>query len=146
MWYETPDVIEACKAARILTMGTATTPREAMALEAAGIDCIVTSGFEAGGHKGSFLESAEASLTGTFALIPQVVDQVSIPVIAVGGIADARGVAAALALGAHGVQIGTAFLACRESAANHLHREALFSQRSGQTTLTVRRSNVLLRL
>lgn len=129
-------VINACKSAGILTMGTATTPREARALEDAGIDCIVASGFEAGGHKGSFLDSAEASLTGIFSLIPQVVDQVRLPVIAAGGVADARGVAAALALGAHAVQIGTAFLACDESAASAPHRKALFENSSVSTTLT----------
>lgn len=129
-------VMAACKALGILTMGTATTAQEAKALENAGVDCIVASGFEAGGHKGSFLRSAEESLTGTFSLIPQVVDHVAIPVIAAGGIADARGVAAALALGAHGVQIGTAFLACKESAASAPHRKALWESHSGSTTLT----------
>jgi nitronate monooxygenase len=129
-------IIAACKSLGILTMGTATTAQEAKALENAGVDCIVASGFEAGGHKGSFLRSAEESLTGTFSLIPQVVDQVGIPVIAAGGVVDARGVAAALALGAHGVQIGTAFLACKESAASSPHRKALSESHSGSTTLT----------
>lgn len=129
-------ILEACKALGILTMGTATTVQEARALEAAGVDCIVASGFEAGGHKGSFLEPAHASLTGIFSLIPQIADQVAIPVIAAGGIADARGVAAALALGAHGLQIGTAFLACKESAASPGHRKALREHQSMATTLT----------
>lgn len=129
-------ILAACKSLGILTMGTATTAQEAIVLEAAGVDCIVASGFEAGGHKGSFLRTAEESLTGTFSLIPQVVDQVRIPVIAAGGVADARGVAAALALGAHGVQIGTAFLACKESAASLPHRKALCASQSESTTLT----------
>jgi nitronate monooxygenase len=129
-------VLAACRSLGILTMGTATTVQEAMALEAAGVDCVVASGFEAGGHKGSFLRSAEESLTGIFSLIPQVVDQVAIPVIAAGGVADARGVAGALALGAHGVQIGTAFLACKESAATATHRKALRTGYAGSTTLT----------
>lgn len=129
-------ILAACQSLGILTMGTATTVQEAKALEAAGVDCIVVSGFEAGGHKGSFLKSAEESLTGLFSLIPQVVDQVRIPVIAAGGVADARGVAAALALGADGVQIGTAFLACQESAASVPHRKALRAGQSISTTLT----------
>lgn len=129
-------ILAACKSLGILTMGTATTVQEARALEEAGVDCVVASGFEAGGHKGSFLKSAHASLTGIFSLIPQIVDQVAIPVIAAGGIADARGVAAALALGAHGVQIGTAFLACKESAASPSHRKALTDRQSTATTLT----------
>jgi nitronate monooxygenase len=129
-------VLAACRSSGIVTMGTATSAQEAKALEAAGVDCIVASGFEAGGHKGSFLRSAEESLTGIFSLIPQVVDQVAIPVIAAGGVADARGVAATLALGAHGVQMGTAFLACKESAATATHRNALRTGYAGSTTLT----------
>lgn len=134
-------VMAACQSLGILTMGTATTALEAKALEAkaleaAGVDCIVASGFEAGGHKGSFLRTAEESLTGIFSLIPQVIDQVRIPVIAAGGVADARGVAAALVLGAHGVQIGTAFLACKESAASVPHRKALWASYGQSTTLT----------
>jgi nitronate monooxygenase len=107
-----------------------TTVEEAVAAEAAGADVIVASGFEAGGHRGSFLGSAEASLTGTFALIPQVADAVRIPVVAAGGIADGRGIAAALTLGADGVQIGTAFLATEESGAPAIHKEALHQARA----------------
>jgi len=91
----------------IITIGTATTPDEALALEQAGVNLVVASGFEAGGHRGSFLRSSEDSLTGTISLVPQTVDAVRIPVIAAGGIADARGIAAAFALGAEGVQMGT---------------------------------------
>ena len=101
-------------------------------MQNAGVDVIVASGFEAGGHRGSFLRPSEESLTGTFALVPQVADVVDVPVVAAGGIADARGVVAALALGADGVQMGTAFLACEESGASEHHREAL-AGRQGQT-------------
>jgi nitronate monooxygenase len=106
-----------------------------MALQEANADVIVASGFEAGGHRGSFLAAAEDSLTGTFSLVPQVVDRVSVPVVAAGGIADARGIAAALALGAEGAQLGTAFLACEESGATALHRQTLLSGKS-RTALT----------
>jgi nitronate monooxygenase len=130
------EILDECRAKGIVLIGTATTPDEAVELEKAGVDIIVASGFEAGGHRGSFLRAAEDSLTGTFSLVPQIVDRVSVPVVAAGGIADARGIAAALALGAEGVQIGTAFLACEESGANPLHREALLSGKAGKTALT----------
>jgi nitronate monooxygenase len=97
---------------------------------------VIASGFEAGGHRGSFLRSAQDSLTGTFSLVPQTVDAVKVPVVAAGGIADARGIAAAFALGAEGVQMGTVFLACEESGAHPLHREAILTGRAGQTALT----------
>ena len=117
-------------------MGAATTVDEAVALERAGVDIVVASGFEAGGHRPSFLRSPEASLTGLFSLVPQISDAIDIPLIAAGGIADGRGIAAALDLGAEGVQIGTAFLACEESNAPPAHREALLGPRSGHTLLT----------
>jgi nitronate monooxygenase len=117
-------------------IGTATTVDEAIALEQAGVDVIAASGFEAGGHRGSFLQPSEDSLTGTMALVPQVVDAVRLPVVAAGGIGDARGIVAAFALGAEGVQMGTAFLACEESGANTLHRKALLSGQAKQTALT----------
>jgi nitronate monooxygenase len=120
----------------VVLIGTATTVDEAIALERAGVDVIAASGFESGGHRGSFLQSSEDSLTGTMALTPQVVDAVKVPVVAAGGIGDARGIVAAFALGAEGVQIGTAFLACEESGANALHRKALLSGRAKQTALT----------
>ncbi|MCK1445257.1 nitronate monooxygenase [Bradyrhizobium sp. 2] len=131
-----PSILLECRAHDITTLGTATTPDEAVALDAAGVDCIVASGFEAGGHRGAFLRPAEDSLIGTFALIPQVVDRVKVPVIAAGGIGDARGIRAALALGAQGVQIGTAFLACEESNASQSHRELLFDQSARDTVLS----------
>ena len=132
-----PDwALDECRAKGIITIGTATTVDEALALERAGLDLIVASGFEAGGHRGSFLRSAEQSLTGTFSLVPQMVDAVRVPVIAAGGIADARGLAAAMLLGASGVQIGTAFLACDESNAPPLHKTALRSPAARTTMLT----------
>jgi nitronate monooxygenase len=130
------EVLDECRANRIVTFGTATTPEEGAALQEAGVDAIIASGFEAGGHRGSFLRAAEDSLTGTFSLVPQIVDKVIVPVIAAGGIADARGVVAALALGAEAVQIGTAFLACEESGAGVLHRETLRGRTAGHTALT----------
>jgi nitronate monooxygenase len=108
-----------------ITVGTATTPEEAVALERAGIDAVVAQGFEAGGHRGGFLTRPDLALVGTLALVPQVVDAVEIPVLAAGGIADGRGIAAALALGAAGVQLGTAFIRCPESGASAEHRAAL---------------------
>src|SRR6202790_4294844 len=130
------EILEECRTKGIVTIGAATTPDEAAALQEAGVDAIVASGFEAGGHRGSFLRSAEDSLTGTLSLVPQIVDKVKVPVIAAGGIADARGVIAALALGAEGVQMGTVFLACEESGASLLHRQALRGKKAGHTALT----------
>ncbi|HKH48761.1 MAG TPA: nitronate monooxygenase, partial [Thermoanaerobaculia bacterium] len=115
-------------------VGTATTPDEAEALEENGADLVCASGFEAGGHRGSFLRPAEQSLTGTLALVPQVVSAVRVPVLAAGGIADGRGVAAALVLGAAAAQIGTAFLMCRESGASDLHRAALADRTCARRT------------
>jgi nitronate monooxygenase len=130
------EILDECNHLGIVTMGTATTPEEAIALDAAKVDLIVASGFEAGGHRGSFLRSSERSLTGGIALIPQVVDAVQAPVVAAGGIADARGLVAAFALGAEAVQIGSAFLACDESGASTRHRAALFAQDGAYTDLT----------
>ena len=130
------EILEECRARGIFTVGTATTPEEAVALEQAGVDAIVASGFEGGGHRGSFLRSAEDSLTGTISLVPRIVDLVDVPVIAAGGIADGRGIVAALALGADAVQMGTVFLACKESGASALHRDALLGEQAGHTSLT----------
>jgi nitronate monooxygenase len=136
--YGVPDaaLIERCRTAGIRVIGTATTVDEARALDAAGVDIIVATGSEAAGHRVSFLRAAEDSLVGTISLVPRVVDAVRAPVIAAGGIADGRGVAAALALGASAAQIGTAFLACDESAANPPHRASLWSVDAEDTTLT----------
>jgi nitronate monooxygenase len=130
------EILDECHRQGIVTIGTATTPDEAVALERAGVDVVVASGFEAGGHRGSFLRAAEDSLTGTISLVPQVVDAVEIPVVAAGGIADARGIVAAFALGAEGVQMGTVFLAAEESGASALHREAILSGGASRTSLT----------
>lgn len=130
------EILTACAKNNIVTLGTATTLEEALALESAGVDAIVATGFEAGGHRVSFLQSAEASLTGIFALIPMIADRVKIPVVAAGAIADGRGIAAALTLGADAAQIGTAFLACEESNATPAHKAKLLSKDSHQTVLT----------
>ena len=121
------EILQECRANEITTIGTATTVEEARLLEENGVDAIVASGFEAGGHRGSFLEPAEDSFTGTFSLVPQISDSIRTPVIAAGGIGDARGVIAALALGAEGIQMGTAFLGSEESGASALHRNALLA-------------------
>jgi nitronate monooxygenase len=128
-------ILAAFRDAGIVTLGTATTPDEAVALDEAGIDIVVASGAEAGGHRGAFLAPAEESLVGTLPLVRIAVSEVQAPVIAAGGIADARGVAAALALGAEGVQIGTAFLATDESGARPEHKAALLDG-ARRTTLT----------
>src|SRR5438132_1133451 len=130
------EVLDECRTNRIVTIGTATTPEEGAALQEAGVDAIVASGFEAGGHRGSFLRAAEDSLTGTLSLVPQIVDIVDVTVIAASCIADARGVVAALALGAEAVQMGTVFLACEDSGASLLHRQALRGKKAGHTALT----------
>lgn len=130
------EILDECKGKNIVTMGVATTPEEAIALEDAGVDTIAASGFEGGGHRGSFLRRAEDSLIGTFSLVPRVVDAVQVPVVAAGGIADARGIVAALALGAEGVMMGTAFLQFEESGSSPVHREALLSEDAKQTALT----------
>lgn len=129
----------------IRLIGTATTVAEAVALEDGGVDAVVATGMEAAGHRVSFLRAPEESLVGTFALVPQVADAVSIPVIAAGAIADRRGVAAALALGADGVQVGTAFLRTRQSAANDAHRAAIDETAAEESVLTRAMSGRLAR-
>ena len=130
------EILEECRRQGIVTIGTATTRDEAIALEKADVDVVVASGFEAGGHRGSFLRSSEGSLTGTISLVPQIADAVGVPIVAAGGIADARGIVAAFVLGAEGVQMGTVFLACEESGASWLHREAILSGKARRTSLT----------
>jgi nitronate monooxygenase len=127
-------LLAACRERGIVTIGTAITLDEAVALDEAGVDMIVASGMEAGGHRGAFLAPAEDSLVGTMALVRAAAAAVRAPVIAAGGIADANGVAAALALGAEGVQVGTAFLATEESGATPEHRELLFAARRTRLT------------
>ena len=124
------------KAQRTYLMGTATTVDEARQLERAGVDAVIAQGSEAGAHRGTFAVPAEEALIGTVALVPQVVDAVRVPVIASGGVMDGRGLVAALALGASAVQMGTAFLACKEAGTNAAHREALKRERESRTTLT----------
>ena len=110
----------------VVLMGTATTPDEAVELERAGVAVIVAQGAEAGGHRGTFIGSFDDGLVGLVSLVPQIVDAVSVPVVASGGIVDGRGIAAALALGAEGAQLGTAFLFCFESGATQAWRRALW--------------------
>jgi len=124
------------KAAGCRVLCSATTPAEAVALEQAGVDAVIAQGTEAGGHRGMFLTEDLAAQVGTFALVPQVVDAVKVPVIATGGIADARGIAAAFALGASGVQIGTAYLRCPEAKISATHRAALSAARADSTVMT----------
>ena len=115
---------------------SATTIEEARWLEAQGVDAIVAQGLEAGGHRGIFLSEDLSTQVGTFALLPQIVREVKVPVIAAGGIADAKGVAAAMALGAAGVQVGTAYLLCPEATTSAIHRAALKSKAAHHTALT----------
>ena len=115
---------------------SATTVDEARWLEARGVDAIIAQGFEAGGHRGMFLSDELSTQTGTLALVPQIVQTVAVPVIAAGGIADAKGVAAALALGAAGVQVGTAYLLCPEATTSPVHRASLRSEAARHTAVT----------
>ena len=130
------DTMKRIKQSGAVVLSSATTVAEARKLEAAGADAIIAQGFEAGGHRGTFTKGDGAGLIGTMALVPQVVDAVSVPVIAAGGIADGRGIAAAFALGASGVQMGTAFLGCPEAAVPEVHRSALHGAADEDTRLT----------
>lgn len=131
-----PAILDACRRRGIVTIGAATTIAEARALDEAAVDLIVATGFEAGGHRPSFLARAEDSLMGTLALTPLVASRVKAPVIAAGGLGDGRALRAVLGLGAQAGQLGTAFLACEESGATPEHRAILFSDRALATTLT----------
>jgi nitronate monooxygenase len=130
------DLLARVKASGAKILSSATTVEEARWLEARGVDAIIAQGLEAGGHRGIFLTQDLSTQLGTFALLPQVVKNVKLPVIAAGGIADARCVAAALALGAAGVQIGTAYLLCPEATTSAVHRAALKSEAARHTALT----------
>src|SRR5712691_2240627 len=128
-----PGLVKKVKAAGAPILSSATTAAEARWLEAHGADAIIAQGYEAGGHRGMFLTQDIAAQVGTFALIPQIVDVVKVPVIAAGGIGDARGISAAFALGASGVQIGTGYLHCPEAKISAPHRAALKSAHDDDT-------------
>jgi nitronate monooxygenase len=130
------DLLMRVKAAGCAVLASATTVAEARWLEARGVDAVVAQGYEAGGHRGMFLSDDLAAQVGTFALMPQVVDAVKVPVIAAGGITDARGIAAAFALGAAAVQIGTAFLFTPEAKISPPYRAALDEARDDGTAVT----------
>jgi len=131
-----PSLLRRVKAAGCIVMSSATIVREAIWLEENGADVIIAQGAEAGGHRGMFLTENIAEQPGTFALVPQVVDAVKVPVIAAGGIADGRGIAAAFALGASAVQIGTAYLRCPESKVIAPARAALAQALDDSTVIT----------
>jgi nitronate monooxygenase len=135
-----PALLARVKAAGCRVMSSATTVEEALWLEAGGVDAIIAQGYEAGGHRGMFLAteltSAIVSQPSTLPLVPQIADAVSVPVIAAGGIADGRGIAAAFALGAAGAQLGTAYLLCPEAATPPLYRDALRHARGDATLMT----------
>lgn len=130
------DLLARARALGSKILASATTVDEARWLEARGVDAIIAQGIEAGGHRGIFLSEDLSTQVGTFALLPQIVLAVKVPVIAAGGIADANGVSAAMALGAAGVQIGTAYLLCLEATTSAVHRAALKSEAARHTALT----------
>lgn len=130
------DIIRSMKRQGIVVAGTATTVDEALALADAGVDAVIAQGSEAGGHRGSFLPSAADARIGTMALVPQIADHVQVPVIASGGIMDGRGLVACLALGASAVQMGTAFLTCRESGAPAVHKRKIIASKENETEVT----------
>jgi nitronate monooxygenase len=130
------DLVKRVKAWGSKVLSSATTVAEALWLEQRGADAIIAQGYEAGGHRGIFLSEDLSTQVGTFALLPQIARAVRVPVIAAGGIADAKGVAAAMALGAAGVQLGTAYLLCPEATTSAVHRAALQSDRAAHTALT----------
>ncbi len=131
-----PELLARVRAWGAKVLSSATTVDEARWLEAHGVDAIIAQGVEAGGHRGMFLSDDLTTQVGTFALLPQIVRAVKVPVIAAGGIADAEGVAAALALGAGAAQLGTAFLLCPEATTSAIHRAALKSEAVRHTALT----------
>lgn len=131
-----PELVARVRASGAKIVSSATTVKEARWLEARGVDAIIAQGLEAGGHRGIFLSDDLMTQIGTFALVPQIVQAVAVPVIAAGGIADAAGVAAALTLGAAGVQVGTAYLLCPETTTSAVHRAALTSPAARHTAVT----------
>ena len=131
-----PELMEQVRSWGAKILSSATTVEESLWLEARGVDAIIAQGFEAGGHRGMFLSEDVDTQVGTFALVPQIVRAVRTPVIAAGGIADAKGVAAAMALGAVGVQVGTAYLLCPEATTSAVHRTALKGEQAERTAVT----------
>lgn len=131
-----PELLARVRASGARVLASATTLEEALWLEARGVDAVIAQGLEAGGHRGHFLSEDLSEQLGTFALLPQLVRALRVPVIAAGGIADARGVAAVMALGAAAVQVGTAYLLCPEAATSAVHRTALRSPAARHTALT----------
>lgn len=131
-----PELLQLVRAWGAKVLASATTVQEALWLEARGVDAVIAQGLEAGGHRGMFLGEDVLTQVGTFALVPQVARAVRLPVIAAGGIVDAKGVAAAMALGAAGVQAGTVFLLCPECTTSAVHRAALASEAARDTALT----------
>ena len=130
------NLLQRVRATGVKFISSATTVDEARWLERQGCDAIIAQGYEAGGHRGMFLSEDITTQAGTMALVPQVVDAVKVPVIAAGGITEARGIVAALALGASAVQIGTAYLFCPEAKISSVHREALGQAKDNNTVLT----------
>lgn len=130
------DLMQRVRAWGAMVIGSATTLEEALWLEAHGADAIIAQGVEAGGHRGMFLGEDISTQVGLFALLPQIVEAVRVPVIAAGGIANAQGVAAVLALGAQAAQVGTAYLLCPEATTSAVHRKALKTDAARQTALT----------
>jgi len=131
-----PGLVARVKSWGSKVISSATTVDEARWLERHGVDAVIAQGLEAGGHRGMFLTDDLTTQVGTLALVPQLVRAVRVPVIAAGGIADAKGVAAAMALGAAGVQVGTAYLLCPEATTTPMHRAALANERAAHTALT----------
>jgi nitronate monooxygenase len=129
-------LLQRVKAAGCKVISSATIAAEAIWLEQHGVDAVIAQGSEAGGHRGMFLTDDVAAQVGTFALVPHIVDAVKVPVIAAGGIGDARGIVAAFALGAAGVQIGSAYMHCPEAKISKMHRAALKSSGDAGTALT----------
>jgi nitronate monooxygenase len=130
------NIVEELKSSGVCVICTATTVAEAMYLEARGVDFVIAQGIEAGGHRGTFSDADIDMQSGLFSLLPQIVDAVEVPVIAAGGISDGRGIAAAMMLGASGVQLGTAFLRCDEANVTDAYRAGLRSAKEASTVVT----------
>jgi nitronate monooxygenase len=131
-----PELLDQVRSWGAKVLSSATTVAEARWLEAHGVDLIIAQGYEAGGHRGTFLDGSVSEQMGTFALLPQIVNAVRVPVVAAGGIVDAATVSSAFSLGAAGVQAGTAYLLCPEATTSRVHRAALKEERAERTQLT----------